>query len=95
LSMVRSITPYTYTITGAGASAGLMADTIPSEYTHTSQNGIHTIDYNAMFAHLWAAIQQLAGDVEEVRGTRMKRQANTTSSEPCLIAKTPSRRASI
>ena len=96
LSMVQSITPYTYTINNAGTSAGLMADTIPPEYTHTSRSGIRTVDYNALFAHLWAAVQQLAGEVEELRATRGTWQPDDTTSPPCPTTRTRrQRRASI
>ena len=67
VDLVQSITPYTYDLTNATASAGLMADDVPPEYMRTTGDGMQTVDYNAMFTHLWAAVQHLIAEQGELR----------------------------
>lgn len=68
--MVRTVVPYGYTIDGECA-AGLMAEDVPSEYTRESPvDGTKTVDYNSLLAHLWAAVRELQGQVEELRAAR-------------------------
>lgn len=61
--VVRAIPPHRYTIDGEPA-AGLMADAVPEEYTHTNTDGMKTVDYNSMFTHLWACVQHLQDRVD-------------------------------
>jgi hypothetical protein len=67
VQLVQNITPYTYNINNAMASAGLMATDVPPAYTRTTGDGMQTVDYNAMFTHLWAAVQHLIAEQGELR----------------------------
>ena len=64
--LVRAVPTYTYTIDGQVAS-GVLAEDIPPEYTQTGLDGRRQVDYNALLANLWAAVQHLQGQVDEIQ----------------------------
>lgn len=65
-TLVRRIVPYAYTIDGEPA-AGVLSDDVPVEYTRViSEDGLRTVDYNSLFAHLWAAVRELQERVDRL-----------------------------
>ena len=83
VDLVRSITPYAYHLNKATASAGLMADDVPAEYMRTTGDGMQTVDYNAMFTHLWAAVQHLIAEQGELRAMLRSGQTQAATPPPC------------
>ena len=90
IALVRCIEPYTYTICNSGTSAGFMADMIPPEYTRLTPGGLQTVDYNAMFTHLWAAVQHLDTEVTHLKQCVHTEKRNTV--KPCPTPTTSVRR---
>jgi hypothetical protein len=82
IALIRSIAPYTYDICNAGTSAGFMADMVPPEFTHVTSNGIQSIDYNAMFTNLWAAVQYLDAEVTYLKGISHREKRKVVPSCP-------------
>lgn len=59
VDLVRHVQPYTYRIDQRKA-AGVLAGDVPSEFTL----GGNSVDYNSLFVHLWAAVQDLQARVD-------------------------------
>lgn len=64
VEMVKRIQPYTYQIDQRKA-AGVLAGDVPPEFTL----GGNSVDYNSLFVHLWAAVQNLQARVEALEAS--------------------------
>lgn len=63
--LVRQLPGYAYTI-DAEPAAGFLADMVPPEYTRTRGVDYRSVDYNSLFTHLWAAVQDLQHRVDRL-----------------------------
>lgn len=61
LAVVRGTPAFEYTLRDTGRrAAGFLADRVPPDYSLRAPDDTLAVDYNAMLAHLWAAVQALA-----------------------------------
>jgi hypothetical protein len=65
LALVRSVTPYRYTLDGREA-AGVLANDVPAAYAHRTPDGALSVDYNSLLAELWAGVRALSRRLDDL-----------------------------
>lgn len=85
MRMLETVHGYSYVMHDAPA-AGFLAHEVPDEYTRTSAvNGFKSVNYNAMVAELWTAVQCLSRRVRELESGAAAASIHTASVDALCV----------
>lgn len=74
IELVTTLNSYTYHLHNSKEwSAGLMADELPKPFTRESPDGYLSVDYIAVLALLWSAVNGIYKTVEEMQNQKKKK----------------------